>query len=648
MISTGEAAPSFFNGMKVLGTDKIWESYTESLRPLTMRDALHWSNYLRSTYGDITTAIHRGVSYFVGGIELVSDNENDQEAINHYERELLDKHRLLPTLTDIGMDLAFNGNVFLSVTKPITRAVQCKSCGTIRYLNKLQRGEDYKFNEGTFSGKCTCGHSGDFTIIDFPNESAERPLNVINWNPLNIDIDHCTLSGAEKIAYTPEAKDMTFLTDENQSTALETLPLTIIQAMCNKSSIVFDPDQILHLRQSTDAISRSYSLGWGIPRWLSAFKYLIMLLLLERQLESCAKDYMLPIRLLFPDATQKGSDPSVGSQHNMHLQFLKQSVNNILSNQAYKKSSWHMLPQAVGSITLGGDGKSIIPVDLFEYMKGGLLDVLCIPEEFRKSTLFSGANSQPISLRMFEKTWANDALQMDIALRWYLKKCSTLLNWPDLEGVLMRPSIINDPARMQIMSTEVEAGRMSRSTLYRALSIDPRAEEKLLMQEAINAQKFQQELNKRMEVLGVTGSMFNATNQAILQAGADAQMQEQQGMAPQGAPMPPQGAPAPMMQGGPLPGAVMQPPQTGDPIMDIQSLASMRPGASVSVDQLNTDAQYAAQIIMTAPVGVARNRIYSMIKSANPDLHAIVLSMVDQLEQQAKSQGLDAARQGQM
>jgi hypothetical protein len=37
-----------------------------------------------------------------------------------------------------------------------------------------------------------------------------------------------------------------------------------------------------------------------------------------------------------------------------------------------------------------------------------------------------------------------------------------------------------------------------------------------------------------------------------------------------------------------------------------------------------------------------------MIKAANPDLHAIVKSIVDQLEQQARQQGLEAARQGQM
>lgn len=633
----------------LLPDDPVWDSYSEKLKPTTMRDALNWAVYLRQTFGDITSAIHRGVAYFVTGLDLISDKDNDIDSIDMYEKELLEKHGILPLLTEIGTDLEFNGNVFLSVLKPIKRALSCPKCRSIRYLSRLQRGEDYNFKDGKFTSSCPCGFSGEMEVLDYPDERSEKPLNVINWNPLNIDIDYCSLTNSERISYTPEAKDMEFLNDINQTIALETLPMTLLQAMCDKSSIIFDPDQILHLKNNTDAIDRAYTQGWGLPKWLGSFKYILMLLLLERQMEYCVKDVIMPIRLLFPDASQRGSDPSVGSQHNMHLQFFKQSVESALKNHAYKKSSWHMLPQAVGSVSLGGDGKGLIPIEIFEYMKGGLLDSLCIPDEFRKSTLFSGANTQPISLRMFEKTWANDALQLDIALRWYLHKCAVLLGWPELEGVLLRPSVLNDPMRMQVMSQEVAEGRLSKSTFYRAMQIDIRADERLRLQEIIDEHKFQNKVNEILNTLGATGGMLANDTQMILQAGSDAIASQQQGgmpsqeggMAPQEGGMPSQGA-------GPIMGGTTPPPQTGDPMVDIQNMASMRPGAKVSVDQLNVDAQYAAQIIMTTPVGVARNRIYSMIKGVNPDLHAIVLSMVDQLEQQARSQGLDAARQGQM
>ena len=174
---------------RLLGNDPIWESYASSLRPTTMRDAFYWSNFLRSSYGDITAAIHRGVSYFIGGIELVSDDENDHESLDHYEKQLLEKHQILPLLTDIGMDLQFNGNVFLSVIKPIKRAIQCPRCGSLRYIEALVRGEDYHFREGVFSSKCSCGFNGDFVTKDMVTKNDNRPLNVVSWNPLNINID---------------------------------------------------------------------------------------------------------------------------------------------------------------------------------------------------------------------------------------------------------------------------------------------------------------------------------------------------------------------------------------------------------------------------------------------------------------------------
>jgi hypothetical protein len=208
---------------------------------------------------------------------------------------------------------------------------------------------------------------------------------------------------------------------------------------------------------------------------------------------------------------------------------------------------------------------------------------------------------------------------------------------------------------MQVMAQEVAEGRMSRSTFYRSMNIDMRAERKLLMQEQIEDAKFQNELNKKMETLGLTNEFMMNADRMILQAGSDQMAAQQQG-AQGGMPPPQGGAPAPaagMPQGGApmagsVPGVVQQPTQTGDPMADIQNMASMRPGAKVTVEQLNVDAQLAAQIIFSTPVGAPRNQLYSMIKAANPDLHAIVSSMVDQLERQASRQGLEAARQGQM
>ena len=107
--------------------------------------------------------------------------------------------------------------------------------------------------------------------------------------------------------------------------------------------------------------------------------------------------------------------------------------------------------------------------------------------------------------------------------------------------------------------------------------------------------------------------------------------------------MPPQGGEGGMMMPPQGPGA-----STGDPMMDIQNLQSVQTPNSVTPDQLQADAQVVAQILMTTPIGSARNQIYSMVKEKNRTLYDIAKSILQQMDNQAKQQGVEMARQGQM
>jgi hypothetical protein len=98
------------------------------------------------------------------------------------------------------------------------------------------------------------------------------------------------------------------------------------------------------------------------------------------------------------------------------------------------------------------------------------------------------------------------------------------------------------------------------------------------------------------------------------------------------------------MQGGaPAPG---MPP--ADPIMAIQNLQTVVAPNNATPDQLQADAQTVASILMSTPIGAPRNRIYSMVKQLNPTLYDVSKSVLQQIEQQARQQGLEAARQGGM
>lgn len=629
---------AMFRNMETLLSGPLWESYSTMLYPRTLREALYWSNWLKTRFGDYGSAIRRAVSYFMGGVDLVGKSI-DIDSREHYTKELVESHDLLANALEVGTDLQFNGNAFVSVLTPITRVLQCPSCGAVQYLENMTRGIDYDFSGGEFTSTCpACHKGGRQNTRTYVSRSATRPLSFVNWNPLNISIDHCTITGAERITWIPEYNDKSFLENTAESTALQSLPDVVLKAVVNDEAILFKGDSCLHIRRDTDAINRSLMRGWGVPSWLAGFKYVILLMLLERQLEAGAKDFILPLRLLFPLPQEKsGSDPLAGSQFSLDLAGLKGQVTNALQAQAVKQASWHMISTPIGSMQMGGDAKAIIPVDVLEYVVGALLNTQCIPIEFGKPSLQIGNSSPPVAFKMFEQTWSFDARQQDKLLAWYLRRCSDLLGWPQMEGSLAKPSVADDPILVQVLQAGMVDRSVSKTTFYRRFNIDPRMEQKRINEEAIEQMKASMELQKAQEELGFTSQSFGVNRQEAMAAGASVM---------QGGEPPPEEVGA--SQGAGADGyGIIQAPQGGSPGQTISGMVSMQQ-EDVPIDQLQSDAMEAAQLIITMPVGVERNRLYAQIKAGNPSLHALVKQMVSQMENSAAQKGVEMQRAGEL
>ena len=628
--------------MDIALSGPVWDSYSTLLYPRTLREALYWSNWLKTRFGDYGAAIRRAVAYFMGGIDLTGDTL-DVESRDHYHDLLVNQHSILADALEVGVDLQFNGNVFVSTFMPIKRALVCPHCETVRYLESLQRGIDYDFSGGEFTSTCSsCHHSGKQIVKCYNDANSGKPLTHVNWNPLDISIDYCSITDAERITWTPSYNDKRFIENSANSVALQSLPNTILDAIVKDEAVLFKGDTCLHIRKSTDAMNRSLVNGWGLPGWLPGFRYVVLLMLLERQLEAAANDFILPLRLLYPLPQEKsGSDPIAGNQFSLKLSTLKNQVSQALQAQAVKQASWHMVSTPIGSMQLGGDAKAIIPTDVLEYINNALLNTQCVPLEFSKPSLQIGASSPPVSFRMFEQTWGFDAQQLDVYINWRLRQCNQILQWPDMRGSIVKPSIGDDPAMMQILSQAFQEGKLSATTFYRRFNIDPRIEQKRVMEEQIEGYKRGMELQRIQKQLGWTAEVMQSSRNLVMDTG----MQALQGPPPEQGGAPPPGGGAPPPEGAPA-GAV-QAPEGGTPEQTIGEMVSMQQ-RDVSLDQLQSDAQQAAQIIITTPLGVARNKLYALMKEHNPTLHAMVKQIVEQMERQAANEGIQMQRNGEL
>lgn len=627
---------------KRLAAEPFWNTWSNELFPRTLEHCLYYGNWLRTRNGDLVAAIRRGICYFLNGIEITGDTK-DIESKDYYIQKLENKHRILQQIMEASLDLQFYGNSFTSVARPLTRALVCPRCGAMRYLSTLTRGKDYDFSGGKFISTCSCRHhSGEMKIKDFIDYGNEKELMVMSWNPLSISIDHCTITKAEKITYIPTEYDKSFMDNEATSAALESLPYSLLQALSTDNAIEFHKSGCLHLSLPRDSVNAGEMKGWGVPSFLPAFKYLIMLFLLERQTEAAVKDFMLPIRLLFPSPVtgRGGSDPIAMAGQSLNMREFRGKVENALRSQAFHQSSWQFIPAPVEQLTLGGDGKAVAPVELLQFAKDNLLDSLCIPAEFSRTQFTSIGGIPPASLRNFEQVWEREVNAMDDYLNWYLGQCQQLLGWPKLEGSLVRQSVSADPQRLNLLMQLSQSQLISTTTLLKSLNIKPRQERARVVEDAVANAKVQQEIEKQLKANDLIKQFQEMPlNQSVMaaQQSAEGEMQGAQGGAPAegGAPMPPVGG-----GGGGM--------STGDPMMDIQNLQSMQTPNSVSPDQLQADAQVVAQILMTTPIGSARNQIYSLVKSKNTQLNDIAKAILQQMDDRARQQGVEAARQGQM
>ena len=296
-----------------------------------------------------------------------------------------------------------------------------------------------------------------------------------------------------------------------------------------------------------------------------------------------------------------------------------------------------MVPAPVGQLTLGGDGKAIVPVDVLQFAKSQLLDSLGVPVELYQSTL-NGAVGSTNALKMFEQTRSRRVALYDEYLDWYLRRCVDFLQWPDMTAKVIRPSVYTSPERMNLIAALHQAGQVSLQTLCKEMGIDPDQERIRLRTEAVQAAEDQAKIQQQIARSDALNALQTIGGQINLENAVGAE----QASAAQGGGQPADGAASPAP---PSPQAGMM---GGDPISQINNLRSIMAPEAATPDQLNADADAVANILLHTPIGVPRNQIYQLVKQRNETLYNIAKSKLEKLENQSAQQGVELARRGQI
>ena len=597
--------------------------------PESIQVALRWCEYIMNANGVYRQAIDRVISYFITDVEVSDLGENTigREEKEKYRVFLEETLGVKTVLKAVAMDMLTYGNSFTSLLVPFRRYLSCKKCGFEAPLKKVHGSSafNFKWEEFDFHATCpNCKYSGKFNHID-RRGGNDDPIKVKRWSPHEIDIlwdpysEECTY-----IWKIPE--DYRNLIRAGNLHHLEHASWEVIQAIKDGKNLMFDKDVVFHLHEY--ALSGMRNRGWGISRILVNFRQAWYYQILQRYNEAIALDYVVPFRVITP--APRGGDPTSGDPvHTINLSSFASRVQAMLRARRVDPARWNVLPFPVEYQALGGDASQLAPKDLIQQAMDTLMQCIGMPVELMNGSL--SFQAAPAALRLFEANWSHLPHNLNVFLRNLSQTLSRVMSWEPVSIKLQRVTHADDLNRQMAKLQLMQGQMVSKTTGLKSVGLDYEEEIKQQLEEERIYAEAQARMQKEMEQ---AQSMQDLAVQAEMMQGAGNPGASATGMPP-GADPAAAGAP-PGAAPGMAPGAA--PGMGGSPVDQFMMQRQNSPNVPRSPEDMQSQAQLLAQQILSLPEAQKDSELIKL-KRSDPTTHALVSSIIDDIRQQAKTQG---------
>ena len=485
-----------YSGITRAGADKYPNPFFDIASEYVPRDInqiYELCEYLMTTMAPFRAVTGRVVRYFLTEVVVEGEEDEDRE---RYEDFLDDKLKLIETLGEIGDDYICYGNVYLSLFLPFDRMLGCPECGTEYHCDAIE----YKFKKGEFRGKCLkCGHEVSFSHVDRRSPDIGR-TKIIRWNPKRIKVRVHPVSG--RIEYYLEMDpQMCQKIKEGNPFYLNDTPWSMVETALRPSDNLFKfkEGSLFHLRAGS--LAGLPIRGLGIPPMLPNFKLAYYIQLLRRYDEAITLDYVVPFRVLFPQAQATGQD----ALSLMNMGTFVGHMQHMVENHRKQMTDVQIAPFPIGYQMLGGEGKQLSPKDSVQMALDELFTSMGYPAELYRGTL--SLQAAPVALRLFEKEWSHLVNGYDNIIEWVVKLAGRYFRWSDKVEAHLRPVTLADDLERKALLVQAAAGQdISKQTAYRQVGVDYMEEQKRLVQEQQEIQKLQQKAMDEQAAQQLDGS----------------------------------------------------------------------------------------------------------------------------------------------
>ena len=613
-----------------------WTTMARQLYPRTVEEMHAWSAELWCHCGVYSDAISRSVRYFLTDVELSGVNTDDQstDAKDAFKDTLIDGMNILEVAGLVGDDFIGWGNSFTSIHRPIFRTAQCTRC-------QFHTSQDALIEEGPsayswdlkthgFVGICpSCKRRTSYitedsdkpettgTVIRYPVECIRLKNNPFTNNRF-VQLNVSRYKNLARNSLTEWATDMDILADT---------PMNMLEALSkseNKESVylTFDQDRIYHMRAPAPADIDIQLNGWGVPLFMSDFELAMQIMMLNKYMEAVSVEQMNPWRVVTPAPTKDSTNPLMNTNMGNWMGEVRRMIAAHKNNPTLITTMGSPLQET----QIGGDARNILPIEWYDSLTSRLLSNMGVPEEFKSASVTNTA-APLIGYKIFERHWGFLIGTLTKWLTWVVREEGEAKNWEAAKAELVTASVYQDEGQSMVIRDMAAAGVVSQDASLKTVGLSFRKQQAKMKEEReylerIARQESQDLGRAQMNTQAITAP---AAGEQVMAADQMAAGQ----MAPGGAPPEGQG-PMPM----PMAGGPMAALETG-------------PGTGTTINDMEAKAVEMAQEIMTMDATMRKSTLINL-KKTNPSLHALASAELENLEQQASTMGVAAARQGQM
>lgn len=582
--------------------------------PESIQTALRWCEYIMNANGPYRQAVDRVVSYFITEVEIkdTGDKKVGREEKEKYRLFLEETVGIRNVLHSVALDYLTYGNSFTSLIVPFRRYLSCSTCDLEMPLDKVVNSPQCAFKWTNFEFHATCPKcktSGKWRHID-RRSGKNDDIAIKRWSPHEIDLlwdpytEHCTY-----VWKIPE--DYRNLIRQGHLHQLERASWEIIQAVKHNQNLLFDPGVIFHLKE--DALAGMRNRGWGISRILANFRQAWYVQILHRYNEAVALDYVIPFRVITP-APRGGDGQSGDPVHTINLSSFSSRVQAMIRARRTDPARWNVLPFPVNYQALGGDATQLAPRELMDQGLDTLLKCIGMPVELFNGTL--SFQSAPAALRLFEANWSHLPHNLNRFLSELVSGLSKIMNWEPVSAKLVRVTHADDLNRQMAKLQLMQGQQISKSTGLGSVGLDYEEEMKRMLEE----EKIYAEEQARMQTEMQQSQQMQAMSQPPdMMAGVG-----DTGASATGMP-----------QGGQPPAAPGMPPSPVDQFL-LQRQNS--PNVPRTPEEMQQQAQLIANQLLSMPESIKDSELIKL-KRTDQTMHALVTSIIDDIRQQARSQG---------